>query len=133
MRGILWFALLECFRTRYIVSGTYSITKLRKSSSLLVVEKKQCFRETTFGWSIKRINCNSRFLYRLSCKTFFMATVSPVSKHFAWMKATSNSTNELNYENGVLGGQKKGLQIDFTVPEIRFRMTQYQQHALPCN
>lgn len=50
------------------------------------MEKKQCFSEITFGWSINRINCSSRFLYRLSCKTFFMATVSPVSKHFAYRR-----------------------------------------------
>ena len=82
--GILWLELVQCFKTRYKVSGTYSITRLRKSSSLLVVEKKQCFKETTFGWSISRINCSSRFLQRRSCKTFLMATDSPVSKHLAY-------------------------------------------------
>lgn len=37
-----------------------------------------------FGWSRKRMVCNSRFLYLLSCRTFFMATVSPVSRHLAY-------------------------------------------------
>lgn len=76
---------------------TNSMTKLRKSSSLLVVEKKQCFREMTLQWSVDRIICNSLFLYLLSCRTFLMETVSPVSMHLAWIYAYSQS--EENEEN----------------------------------
>jgi len=49
-----------------------------------MVEKKQCFTDTTLGWSRRCIVCNSRFLYLLSYKTFLIATVSPISRHLAY-------------------------------------------------
>lgn len=39
-----------------------------------VVLKKQCLSPTTLGCSIIFIICSSRFLNRLSCSTFFIAT-----------------------------------------------------------
>lgn len=40
------------------------------------------FREMTLQCLIDRIICNSLFLYLLSCRTFLIAIVSPVSMHF---------------------------------------------------
>ena len=44
----------------------------------------------------RRMVCNSRFLYLLSWRTFYMATVSPVSKHFAYHSKSMNNKSKFS-------------------------------------
>ena len=52
-----------------------------------------------------RMIWSSLFLYRLSCKTFLMATVSPVSRHLAYMYMQQKK-NQCNYRKKNSGRKK---------------------------
>jgi len=54
-----------------------------------------------------RMIWSSLFLYRLSCKTFLIATVSPVSRHLAYMYMQQKN-NKCNHKKK--SGRKKYVQ-----------------------
>jgi len=54
----------------------------------------------------KAHSCNSRFLYLLSWRTFFIATVSPVSKHFVCRKHNNKSKLSTHHKHQTFSNSK---------------------------
>lgn len=76
-----------------------------------------------------RINCSSRFLYLRSCKTFFIATVSPFSRHFAYKRQGFSQPHKSRNVAAISEINKMCAHL----PEKQLQMIQSPRHVQPCN